>query len=165
MSNNPLGLNRDQLSKALGGNYAVIRAFEQLQLDASSTPSTVEEAAAAANSALALAGQAISVLAEVASLLEQIATVPVPLSMPQDDVYVPALALPTFGSMAEQDSGAVSITGGALDGVQVAADAFACNGATPQATYPIGSAATDLPTVIALANKIRIALIANGIAS
>lgn len=40
---------------------------------------------------------------------------------------------------------------------------FGANGATPQPQAGFPAAAVDLPTVIALANSIRAALIANGI--
>jgi hypothetical protein len=42
---------------------------------------------------------------------------------------------------------------------------FACNGRTPRVPLPLGAAATDLPTVIALSNNMRTALINNGIGS
>lgn len=42
---------------------------------------------------------------------------------------------------------------------------FGTNGKTPQGSAALGAAATDLPTVITLANNIRAALIANGIGS
>lgn len=41
---------------------------------------------------------------------------------------------------------------------------FGCNGKTPQGTYAVNAAATDLATAIALVNQLRAALIANGIA-
>jgi len=40
---------------------------------------------------------------------------------------------------------------------------FGCNAATPQAAAAVNAASTDLPTVIALLNQIRAALVANGI--
>jgi hypothetical protein len=40
---------------------------------------------------------------------------------------------------------------------------FAANGNTPQTKASVNAACTDLPTVIALTNQIRAALIANGI--
>ena len=40
---------------------------------------------------------------------------------------------------------------------------FGCNGTTPQAAVTVNAAATDLPTVIALTNQLRAALIANGV--
>jgi hypothetical protein len=40
---------------------------------------------------------------------------------------------------------------------------FACNAATPQASATVNAASTDLPTVIALCNQLRAALVANGI--
>lgn len=42
---------------------------------------------------------------------------------------------------------------------------FGANGKAPQGAAALGAAATDLPTVITLANNIRAALIANGIGS
>ena len=42
--------------------------------------------------------------------------------------------------------------------------AFGCNAAAAQAAYAVGNAATDLPTVVALANLLRTALLNNGIA-
>jgi hypothetical protein len=42
---------------------------------------------------------------------------------------------------------------------------FGCNGQAPQSAASLGAAATDLASVITLANNIRTALIANGIGS
>lgn len=42
---------------------------------------------------------------------------------------------------------------------------FGCNGAAPQAVFALGAAATDLASTTALANKLRTALINNGIGS
>jgi len=179
MSNNPLGLNRDQLSKALGGNYAVIRAFEQLQLDASVTPSTIEEAAATANSALSVANLAVNALLEIADALDPLVMAPVSSPEPYEEPYVPATAVPIVGTIAEQDAEQVAITGGNIDGTVIGATAvaagnfsnlvaslgFGCNGRPAQSAFALGDAATDLPTVIALANNIRLALIANGTGS
>lgn len=179
MSNNPLGLNRDQLSKALNGSFPVIRAFEQLQLDQAGTPSTIEEAAAIANTSFAVAQQAIESIAQILAMLEALDTAPATVAEALEDQYIPAYAPPLLGTIAEQDAESVVITGGTIDGTAIgattaatgafttlaASSGFGCNGSTPQAAYSIGAAATDLPTVIALTNKIRLALIANGIAS
>jgi len=43
--------------------------------------------------------------------------------------------------------------------------AFGCNGTTPQTAYSLGAACTDLATVVALANKLRLMAIANGTGS
>ena len=43
--------------------------------------------------------------------------------------------------------------------------AFGCNSKLPQTSFAVGAAATDLPTVIALANNLRTMSINNGIAS
>lgn len=179
MSNNPLGLNRDQLSKALNGSFPVIRAFEQLQLDQAATPSTIEEAAAIANTAFALAAQAVDTLVQIVGALEQLEAAPATVAEALEDQYVPAPVTPILGTIAEQDAESVAITGGNVDGAAIgsavaasgaftslsASLGFGCNGKPPQTTFALGAAATDLPTVIALANNIRLALIADGIAS
>ena len=41
--------------------------------------------------------------------------------------------------------------------------AFGCNNATPQSAYTLNAASTDLPSVVALCNQIRTALINNGV--
>ena len=55
---------------------------------------------------------------------------------------------------------------GAIDttGTFTVATAFGCNGKTAQAAYTVNAACTDLPTVVALCNQVRAALIADGIA-
>ena len=60
----------------------------------------------------------------------------------------------TIGGTAVIIPGTLGVTGG-----------FGCNTKPAQVAYPVGAAATDLASVIALANNIRLALIANGIAS
>lgn len=40
---------------------------------------------------------------------------------------------------------------------------FGCNNATPQSAYTLNAASTDLPSVVALCNQIRTALINNGV--
>jgi len=55
---------------------------------------------------------------------------------------------------------------GAIDttGTFTVATAFGCNGKTAQAAYTVNAACTDLPTVVALCNQLRAALVANGVA-
>ncbi len=55
---------------------------------------------------------------------------------------------------------------GAIDttGSFTVATAFGCNGKTAQTAYTVNAACTDLPTVVALCNQLRAALVANGIA-
>lgn len=74
--------------------------------------------------------------------------------------------------VATQESGdslvfrtGAGVTALTLNGSQTAAfaAAFACNGATPQTKATLGVAATDLASVIVLANNLRTALINNGI--
>jgi hypothetical protein len=179
VSSGPLNLNRDQLAKALGGNFPVIRAFEQLVLDRNATPATIEEATATANSALAVAASALDLLAEVSASLEAISKAPAQAPETSEDTYIPAVATPVLGSIAEQDADSVAIAGGTIEGTSVGASSastgrfttllavqgFGCNGASAQTSYALGSAATDLSTVIALANAMRTALINNGIGS
>lgn len=69
--------------------------------------------------------------------------------------------------------GGVSFNGTANITVETATSAagftvtngFGCNGATAQTAYAVGAAATDAATTQTLANNIRLALIANGIAT
>jgi hypothetical protein len=179
VSSGPLNLNRDQLAKALGGNFPVIKAFERLVLDNSATPATIEEAAATANSALAVAASALDLLAEVAAILDAMSQAPAQAPEPSEEAYVPAVVTPVLGTMAEQDADSVAIAGGTIEGTSVGASSaaagrfttllatqgFGCNGASAQTPYALGPAATDLTTVIALANAMRTALINNGIGS
>jgi len=60
----------------------------------------------------------------------------------------------TITSPATETSGSAKIGTG-----------FGCNGKTPQGAATLGAPATNLATVITLANNIRAALIANGIGS
>jgi hypothetical protein len=56
------------------------------------------------------------------------------------------------------------LTGGTTDGNLEIGGKFACNGASPQASYSVNSAAAeDLTEVTALVNQLRTALINNGI--
>jgi len=59
----------------------------------------------------------------------------------------------------------ISVTRATIDGEVAIEDAFGCNGAAPQASAPLGAVATDLGSVIALANAMRTALVADGIGS
>lgn len=75
----------------------------------------------------------------------------------------PALYLQarTTGAVYARIAGTIAMT---VDETGLtAAEAFGCNGATAQTAATLGSAATDLATVITLANNIRTALIANGV--
>ena len=74
------------------------------------------------------------------------------------------IAPATAGTMDNMAIGGV--TPSTLRGTTVTATgAFGCNGKTAQTAFALGAAATDLPTVITLANNIRTALINNGIGS
>lgn len=54
-------------------------------------------------------------------------------------------------------------TGTMTSAILVSVGAFGCNGATPQTSLSLGAVASDLGTVIALANKLRTMAINNGI--
>ena len=70
----------------------------------------------------------------------------------------------TVGTINNMSLGAT--TAATVRGTTVTATgAFGCNGKTAQTSAALAAAATDLPTVIALANSIRTALINNGIGS
>lgn len=103
--------------------------------------------------------------------------------------------LRSLGTMAKQNADNVAITGGAIDGTVIggstptvgtftdvaaqsvsssgailgetlqAGTGFGCNGKAPQSAYSLGAAATDLATVITLANNIRTMSINNGTGS
>lgn len=187
MSNPSTRVNRDQLSQALNGNYSVIRAFEQLINDASFAPGSAEEAAALAGSALALAQAAVASLSAITEILSSLESAPStsPYADPDDFTQCPHL-----GTIASQNHDAVDITGGkasmstlSLSGqltstVAVGAPPFVvtstdkvvnlyadrasrADGLGTPSTYP--AAATDLPTVIALANALRTAAINKGL--
>lgn len=80
-------------------------------------------------------------------------------------------------SISTSSGGSFRITSGGLDtgttvftvvgatGATTILGGFGCNSKTAQTAYALGADSTDLPTVITLANNIRAALIANGIAS
>ena len=59
----------------------------------------------------------------------------------------------------------ITVTTATIDGEVAIVDGFGCNGAAPQTSAPLGAVATDLGSVIALANAMRTALIADGIGS
>lgn len=173
-----LGLNRQQLAIFCKTPEA-IRAFEQLFDFQTATPTTIEEAAALASTAAAIAQQALGMLAGYADVLEQLSmTPPRAESLAVDDFSPPPVPM-VLGTMADQSAGAVSITGGAIDGTTVgattastgrftdltAAGKFGCNGKAAQAAVALGAAATDPATTMALVNIIRTTLIADGIGS
>lgn len=173
-----LGLDRQQLAKFLP-NQEAIRAFEQVFDFTTSAPTTIEEAAVLAGTAAAIANQALAMLAGYAELLEQLGAAPARPDHVVPDDFTPAIAIPSVGTLGEQDASAVAITGGAIDDTTVGATVkasgaftsliaslgFGCNGKTAQTSVALGAAATDLASVITLANNIRTALIADGIGS
>lgn len=62
--------------------------------------------------------------------------------------------------------GVLSVTGNlGVGGNATIVGRFGCNGSASQPRYPIGAAATDLPSVVILANNMRILLNQNGQAS
>jgi len=76
----------------------------------------------------------------------------------------------TVGTINNMSIGATTAATGRFTtltttGAATIATGFGCNGKTAQTAAALGAAATDLPTVITLANNIRTALINNGIGS
>lgn len=68
------------------------------------------------------------------------------------------------GNLEFVNSGYAAVVATLSDaGAFTAKAGFGCNTKTAQGAFTLGAASTDLPTVIALANNIRSALIANGI--
>lgn len=164
-----LRVNRQQLAAFLKDPQA-IRAFEQVFDFQSETPATIEEAAQLAGFALAVANAAVSELAQVRELLEQL-MLPVAAAAPEPDDTTPRLQV---GTLASQNADEIAVTGGTLDGVALvavtnvaqvpnlyasrAAKADALNSPT---VFP--AAATDLASVITLANALRAAAISKGL--
>lgn len=187
MPNLSTRVNRDQLAQALNGNYSVIRAFEQLISDTAQAPASAEEANVLAGSALALAQSAVTALSVITEVLSQIESAPaLPPYVEPDDMTV----RPHVGTLGQQNHDSVEITGGTaslsaltLSGqlkstvaigtpplsvvstdkvVNLYADRAArADSLGTASTYP--APATDLPTVIALANALRTAAINKGL--
>lgn len=135
---NRLRLDRKQLASLFGNNHAAIVAFEKVLGDTNSLlPTTIEEAAVLAGSALAVAQQALALLAELGAAIEQLAGEPCAPDAPDADDTTPAH-------------------------VHSQTDDYAPAPVPHQhESQALGAAATDLPSVIALANKMRLSLIAN----
>lgn len=133
-----LRLDRKQLSSLFGGNHQAIVAFEKVLGDTDFIlPTTIEEAAALAGSALSVAQQALAMLAELGAVIEHLASAPAVPDAPAADDTTP---------------------------VHVALEADDCTPAIVPHQHnaqALPAAATDLPSVIALANAMRLALIAN----
>lgn len=109
-----LKLTREQLAKFLP-DHQTIRAFEQLFNDVDVTiPDANEEANNNAGIALAVANAALAEVANIISKLQLALNAPVaqPAAFPDD--LVPRLEI---GTIASQNADAVSITGGAIDGI------------------------------------------------
>lgn len=167
-------LDRAAIAKLAQGVPQTIAVLEKIVSDVAGTPSTIEEANTLAGSALAVAQASIAALTALAETLAQMESAPAAQPHIEADDTTPRIYL---GTISAQDADQVEITGGAVDGTtvgQVAPAAgrftdlsstgkFGCNGAAAQAPVSLGAAATDLATTITLVNKIRAALIANGI--
>lgn len=136
-----LGLDRQQLARFLPNQEAIV-AFERVFEFTARTPDTIEEAAALAGTAAAIAHQALALLAEFSAALEQLSTAPARATPADLDDCTPAAATPA----APDDF----------------APALALHQHEP---LDVGADATDLDTVITLANNLRAALVANGIAN
>lgn len=87
------------------------------------------------------------------------------IQIPQDLLtIVKAIAITASGD-TNLDTSALKITtpSSEITGTLKSGGGFGCNGKAPQGSYSLGAPATNLATVIALANNIRQALINNGI--
>lgn len=74
----------------------------------------------------------------------------------------------TVGLHANGGAGATiafDAAGAVVSGYLSVTGTFACNGASPQGSYPLAPAATDLPTALTLLNQIRQMAVNNGIGS
>jgi hypothetical protein len=154
VSENLLGLNRDQLAKALGGNYAVIRAFEQIVNDVGGFPSTIEEANALAGTALVVAQSALASLAVLADVLAQIEGAPVTVPQIDTDDTAPRASL---GTIAAQDADAVEVSGGTIDNTPIGTTtAAAAKFTTLTASAQITSTVADgiAPLIVASSTRV-----------
>ena len=156
-----LRLDRAAIAKLAQGVPQTIRALEEIFGDVDGTlPSTIEEANALAGQALALVQAQAALLSIMSEALERLDTEP--------RVHL--------GTLASQDADHVEITGGnaSLASIAVsstakvdnlyaarAAQADQASKLTLPTTFP--AEATDLPSVIALANALRGAAIAKGL--
>jgi hypothetical protein len=183
-----LNLPRELVAQIAGGNALAIRQLETVFKQVGDTfPSTIEEANALAGSALAVAQAATSALALLADTLTRLEAAPVAPPQVDADDTTPR---PHLGTIAAQNADAVEITGGTASLSTIAASgqitstvatgtaplviasttrvanlnvaaAGTADGLSSPTSY--NAAATDLPTVIALANQLRAAAISKGL--
>jgi len=183
-----LMLDRRTLAQLLQNNQQAIFAFERVLGDVDAVlPSTIEEANALANQALAVAHAAMASLAVLAETVASLESAPaVPPHIDADDTTPRA----HLGTLASQDADQVEIAGGTaalstltlsgqmtssvadgappfvvastdrVENLHVDRSALADKLASPT-VFP--AVATDLPTVIALANALRAAGINKGL--
>lgn len=76
-----------------------------------------------------------------------------------------ALVFATSPALVTPDIGAASGASLGLSGAATVGTGFGCNGKAAQTAFALGAAATDLPTVIALANNLRTMARNNGTGS
>lgn len=186
-----LRLDRAAIAKLAQGVPQTIRALEEIFGDVDGTlPSTIEEANALAGQALALVQVQASLLSLMAEALERLESAPAPLPQVDPDDTAPRAHV---GTLASQNADQVDIAGGAatLDTLTVLGQVTSMveTGAPPflisstdlvenlyversaladestrltdPTTFP--PVASDLATVITLANALRAAGIAKGL--
>lgn len=103
--------------------------------------------------------QVVSLRSEVAELKEQLALVTSGVNWQQPG----ELGEITPNTVAATDLTATTINGGVTKLGITTTTTFACNGKAAQASYALPASATDLPTVITLANALKTMAINNGI--
>lgn len=111
-----------------------------------------------------------NVAGTITSWFTTVATVARTWTMPDKDGTVAVLsdfaAPPAIGNTTAAAATFTTLTAGNTGVAALTTSAgFGCNGKTAQPSAALGAAATDLPTVITLANNMRTALINNGIGS
>jgi len=160
---------------AIGALFDALESTNvNIQTDMTDAPDKAKRADLAAQSvALSLVlEEAASVLAKMRGAL-------------QDSIIDQLTSLEPVRSMAYQDASGVKIKGGSIDGTPIGATtkstgaftnlttsgtatvgtAFGCNGKSAQGSFPLGAAATDLASVITLANNLRTMSTNNGMGS
>lgn len=171
-----LRLDRAAIAKLAQGVPQTIRALEEIFGDVGGTlPSTIEEANALAGQALAVAQAALASLAVLAEAVAQLDGAPAPLPLVEPDDTAPRAHL---GTLASQNADQVELSGPLTSTVATGAPPFviastdrvanlnvARAGAADSLTAPTSfpSDASDLATVITLANALRAAGIAKGL--
>ncbi len=136
-----LKLSREQLAKFLPDHQS-IRAFEQLFDDVEVTiPDSGNEANTNAGIAMAAANAAIAVAVEAQAQVDMLLCAP-----PQQEVVAPDDNAPRYqlGTMSGQNSDAVEITGGSINGTPIGAGGASTGAFTTLTTTSTADIGSDL---------------------